>query len=70
MPGLHADCCGTIEGEGGSVTTTNAEVRVYGMCAACGSVEVALDSPTGTRDFSMIGEPAEYPVGYGCEVCS
>jgi len=43
---------------------------VYGMCTACGSVEVALDKPTGTRNLSHIGESANYPVGYGCVVCS
>lgn len=43
---------------------------VYGMCTACGSVEVALDQATGTRDLSAIGESATYPTGYGCEVCS
>ena len=42
---------------------------VYGYCTACGSVEVKLDKATGTRDFSNIGEAADYPTGYGCEVC-
>lgn len=42
----------------------------YGMCIACGSVEVALVKATGTRDLSDIGESATYPTGYGCEVCS
>lgn len=42
----------------------------YGMCTACGSVEVALIKQTGTRDLSSIGEHPEYPTGYGCEVCS
>lgn len=41
-----------------------------GMCTACGSIEVELIRPTGTRDLSDIGESAAYPVGYGCEVCS
>jgi hypothetical protein len=45
-------------------------VQVYGMCLACGAVEVALDRATGTRDLSTIGEHTAYPVGYGCEVCS
>jgi hypothetical protein len=42
----------------------------YGMCTACGSVEVELRRVTGTRDLSYMGESATYPVGYGCEVCS
>ena len=44
--------------------------RVHGMCLACRSIEVELNEATGTRDFSNIGESAEYPIGYGCEVCS
>jgi hypothetical protein len=55
-------------------SATNGRARehrvVYGMCTACGSVEVALVEATGTRDFSGIGESPEYPTGYGCEVCS
>lgn len=47
-----------------------AEVATYGMCTACGSVEVALVKVTGTRDLSGIGEHHAYPTGYGCEVCS
>jgi len=43
---------------------------VYGYCTACGAVEVELDEVTGHRDFSNIGEAADYPTGYGCEVCS
>ena len=43
---------------------------VYGMCTACGSVEVKLNKATGTRDLSSIGEHEAYPTGYGCEVCS
>jgi hypothetical protein len=43
--------------------------RVYGMCLSCRSVEVALDEVVCTRDLSNIGESAEYPVGYGCELC-
>lgn len=42
----------------------------YGMCTACGSVEVALNAVAGSRDLSSIGESPNYPVGYGCEVCS
>lgn len=42
----------------------------YGQCTACGSVEVALNTATGTRDLSAIGESDAYPTGYGCEVCS
>lgn len=45
--------------------------RVYGMCTHCGAVEVRLILPiSGYRDFSDIGESANYPTGYGCEVCS
>jgi Fe-S cluster biogenesis protein NfuA len=44
--------------------------ETYGMCTGCGSVEVALRNITGTRDLSAIGESAEYPIGYGCEVCA
>lgn len=43
---------------------------VYGLCTACRSVEVSLDTATGTRDLSGIGESAAYPTGYGCELCS
>lgn len=43
---------------------------VYGLCLHCGAIEVRLDSVTGHRDFSRIGESATYPVGNGCEVCS
>lgn len=43
---------------------------VYGMYTGCGSVEVALVKPTGTRDLSHIGESPRYPTGHGCEVCS
>lgn len=45
-------------------------MSVYGMCTACGSVEVALASSGGTRDLSDIGESDVYPVGYGCELCA
>ncbi len=45
------------------------EPSTYGFCTACGSIEVALIEATGTRDFSPIGEHAEYPTGYGCELC-
>jgi hypothetical protein len=40
-----------------------------GYCTACGSIEVILNEVTGIRDFSDIGESAQYPTGYGCEVC-
>ena len=43
---------------------------VYGMCTACGAIEVALLAASGARDYSAIGESAEYPIGYGCEMCS
>jgi hypothetical protein len=43
---------------------------VYGMCTACGSVEVELNQATGTRDLSGVGESPRYPTGYGCEVCA
>ncbi len=42
----------------------------YGMCTACGSVEVELNFVTGLRDLSHIGESDRYPTGYGCEVCT
>ena len=42
----------------------------FGMCTHCGAIEVALIEATGTRDFSSIGEAANYPTGYGCEACS
>lgn len=45
------------------------DTPTFGLCTSCGSVEVALDHPTGTRDLSGIGESASYPTGYGCEVC-
>ena len=44
--------------------------QTYGMCTACGSVEVLLITPSGTRDLSHMGESDRYPVGYGCEVCA
>lgn len=44
--------------------------KTYGMCLACRSVEVALNSVTGTRDLSDMGESDSYPVGFGCEVCA
>src|SRR5690242_11295777 len=34
---------------------------VYGMCTACGSVEVQLVRATGRRDLSHMGEAADYP---------
>lgn len=42
---------------------------IYGLCLNCGAIEAKLDKPTGTRDFSKIGESANYPTGYGCEFC-
>ena len=42
----------------------------YGMCLACRSVEVALNTVTGTRALSDIGESPVYHVGFGCEVCA
>lgn len=46
------------------------ETKTYGLCLACRSVEVALVDVIGTRDLSHMGESPEYPIGYGCEVCS
>jgi hypothetical protein len=46
------------------------KAEVAGLCLDCRSIEVVLVTVYGTRDFSDIGESAEYPVGYGCEVCS
>jgi hypothetical protein len=43
---------------------------VYGQCTHCGAVEVELAEVTGYRDFSPLGEPDRYPVGYGCELCA
>ena len=43
---------------------------IYGMCTACGAIEVALLAATGTRDYSAMGESDEYPTDYGCEMCS
>jgi len=31
---------------------------------------VFLVNATGVRDLSAIGESANYPTGYGCELCS
>lgn len=42
----------------------------YGLCLCCRSVEVALDNVVGTRDLTSIGEHSDYPVGWGCELCS
>lgn len=57
--------------------TTEREARdawlagaTYGMCTACGAIEVALLGATGSRDYSEIGESSQYPTGYGCEMCS
>lgn len=44
--------------------------RTYGLCQACGSVEVELNKTVGTVDLSYMGENPDYPTGYGCEVCS
>ena len=44
--------------------------QVVGMCTHCGAIEVYLVKATGVRDFSGIGESANYPTGYGCELCS
>lgn len=45
-------------------------MTTYGMCTACGAVEVALNMVTGFRDLSAIGEHEKYPTGYGCEMCA
>ena len=42
----------------------------YGMCTHCGAVEVLLNSVTGHRDLSHMGESSRYPTGHGCEVCA
>ncbi|AID58970.1 hypothetical protein PBI_GAIA_154 [Mycobacterium phage Gaia] len=42
---------------------------VYGMCTACGSIEVRLNRATGYRDLSHMGESDHYPTGHGCEAC-
>ena len=52
---------------GGRMTDTS---ETYGLCTACGSVEVALVKVSGTRDLSDIGESPTYRTGYGCEVCA
>ncbi|ABQ86109.1 hypothetical protein PBI_TWEETY_40 [Mycobacterium phage Tweety] len=52
-----------------SACSSDADV-VYGMCTACGSVEVALMQPTGSRNLSHIGESDTYPTGHGCEMCN
>ena len=44
--------------------------KVSGLCTACGALETYLNKQTGTRDFSNIGESAEYPTGHGCELCA
>ena len=44
--------------------------RTVGMCTSCGAIEVYLNKATGRRDFAGIGESAEYPTGYGCELCA
>jgi len=62
------DTCPCCEYE--ALQEEDATEPTYGMCTACGSVEVALIKVTGTRDLSSIGEHSAYPTGYGCEVCS
>lgn len=52
------------------VTVAARREPTYGLCTACGSVEVALNRATGIRDLSGIGESATYPTGHGCEVCA
>lgn len=46
------------------------KTRISGMCTKCGAIETYLTAVTGTRDFSAIGEAADYPTGYGCELCA
>lgn len=46
------------------------KMPLWGRCTACGAIEVELKSFTGTVDYSAIGESAQYPIGYGCELCS
>ena len=46
------------------------EPEPYGLCAACGAIEVRLLRVAGFRDLSHRGESDRYPVGYGCEVCA
>lgn len=42
---------------------------IYGKCTACGAIETKLNQKTHTIDYSNIGESAEYPAGFGCELC-
>ena len=42
----------------------------YGLCTACGAVEVELVKANGARDLSHTGESSTYPTGYGCECCA
>lgn len=51
------------------VSTVETE-PVVGQCTGCGSIEVVLDRVSGHTDLSAIGESAQYPFGYGCELCS
>lgn len=67
--------CVACAAAGTTVCTACAKVAeqgepVYGMCTACGAVEVALNRVTGTRNLAAVGESAAYPTGYGCEVCA
>ena len=48
----------------------DARPKVYGMCTHCGAVEVELNTVTGIRDLSELGESPTYSTGFGCEVCS
>ena len=69
--GEHIDHAVTVATQCGyDVELLERAEPVAGQCTACGSVEVALVRVAGVRDLSGIGESAEYPTGYGCEVCS
>lgn len=45
------------------------EPEPYGQCLSCGAIEARLNKVIGFKDFSNIGESAEYPIGNGCEFC-
>ena len=62
--------CHPRDDDSGHCIGTPKPEPVYGMCTTCGSVEVALNRMTNTRDLSHVGESSHYPTGYGCEVCS
>jgi hypothetical protein len=64
MGRLHCETCACRVEEGD--VPVEATV-VYGLCTACGAVEVALVRATGRRD---IGESVNYPTGHGCELCA